>query len=193
MNRPCPDYYQAKLSKAGDAPVAGSWADHWTAWAQGAQRFNPNHAPAGSPLGGEFASGGGSGGSGKQSAHQAHVAHVAHQAKTGQAALAAANTRRKGQLLAQAKADRAEAHRLQLELHVAQQQTATVTAAHHKAAAAAKAARKAAAHHRVAAHRKASAAHHRLSAHKAHIAHLEHQIHVLLAQATALEAQAARL
>jgi hypothetical protein len=99
-----------------------SWAAQWAAqWADGARRFNQNHAPAGSATGGQFTTAGsGGGGSKAAAAHKAHVAHVQHVQHVAhvqhQAAQAASGARaqRKAALLRQAHADRVRAAQLQV-------------------------------------------------------------------------------
>lgn len=172
--------------------MAETWSSAW------ARRFNANHLPAGTG-GGEFASAGGAGGGGSPAAkaHAAHVAHTAHVAH-----LANSPAARKADLHAKAKADRARARVMQGQLDALLKQETAAQAAAKKSAAAAKAAAAAAKHpggaaaaaaakHKAAhkAHRKAAAHHASL---KSRIGTLRTQIHDVLAQASALDSQAAR-
>lgn len=197
--------------------MAETWASAWASqWAAGAQRFNPNHAPAGSAAGGQFAPAGGSGSSGKGSgsgktapraaakpvtAHQKHEAHLAHMRNVAahpQSAAPADRARAKAALLAQAKADRLKIAALQAQLKgLHAQEAKAAAAAKHAAAKAASAkagpnAKKTLAH--AAAAKKAAA---KAPAGKAtlkqQIAGVENQISALTAQVKSDEAQAAKL
>src|SRR5512135_2249004 len=94
---------------------AASWAAEWAAGASGVQRFNMNHAPPGSSTGGEFSSGGSGGGAARGA--------TGSKGGGGKGSAASGNAARKAQLLAQAKADRNQAHQLEAELKAAQHQT----------------------------------------------------------------------
>lgn len=194
--------------------MADTWSSAWAAqWTAGAQRFNPNHASAGSATGGQFTSGGsgssakGSGGSGKGSgakaaakpltAHQKHALHEQHLASHPNSP--AAKAARKAALLDQAKADRKKAAALGVQLKGLEAQEAkAVAAAKHTAAAAASAkagpnAKKSLA--TAAAPKKAAAkkAAPKKVTLKAQIAGVRAQIGTLLGQARTAEAQAAAL
>ena len=108
--------------------MADTWAAQWAGqWAAGAQRFNHVHAPAGSATGGQFAASSGSGAkaSGSKSGGAGKSAPSGHAAQ-------------KAALLAKAKADRAKAHQLQVQLKGLIKQEATAHAAAVKSAATAK-------------------------------------------------------
>lgn len=158
----------------------------------GARRFNQNHAPAGSSIGGEFASSGGSGSGGKKPAAGKHQA-AAHQPGAGGA-------HRKAALLAQAHADREAARRLEAELKVVEAQLHAAHASATKATAAAKAAsaKKAT---KATVHKASTVTHHKTAATssasvaslQSKAAHLRTRISELLGQARALDKQAAAI
>lgn len=167
--------------------MTDTWAAQWAqAWTGTAQRFNQNHAPAGSATGGQFTtSGGGGGGASKTSSSKN-----------------AGNAARKARLRAQAKADRAKAAQLQQTLNGLLKKQKAAQA--HSAAAAKAAKAKAAAAGHINPHAKkatpgkgkspaahATAKHH--ASLKKQIASLKQQISTLLAQAAQLDAQAAKL
>jgi HK97 family phage prohead protease len=173
---------------------------------QDAARFNPFHAKAGSPTGGQFSSSSGGSGGAK--------APAGHKPASGPAGPSPAALREKSALLAQAHKDEQRARELEKELHVLQKQehaaqAAAKTAAGHAAAAqkashaATAAAKKSAAHAAAAAkaHHAATAAHkHHTAAHHKHRKHaatlkqritsLQTEIHGLRVHAAALEVQA---
>ncbi len=184
--------------------MADTWAAQWAGqWAASAQRFNMTHAPAGSATGGQFASSGGGSGSSsaaKGGARTAPKAPARTPAKAAHPATAAIKARQ-AHLRERASADRAQARKLETQLHALQAQQKHAHAAAVKAAAAAKAAHHAATKKpvsaKVAAARKAAAAHRKAHHHHAtlttRIAGLQHQISTLLGQAKQLDRQAAAL
>jgi len=196
--------------------VADGWAVRWTdAWTGGATRFNPNHAPAGSATGGQFASGGGSSSSGKSGsgktaphaaakpmdAHQKHMAHLAHMRNVAahpQSAAPADRARAKAALLAQAKADRLKIAALQAQLKGLHAQEAKAAAAAKTAAAKAASAKagpnaKKTLAHAAAAKKTTGKAPAGKATLKQQIAGVENQISALTAQVKSDEAQAAKL
>ena len=183
------------------------WISRWAAaWTGGAQRFNQNHAPAGSPAGGQFttsgggsgSSKGGSGGGGKKpTAHQQHAAHMQHLA--GHPNSAQSRAARKAALLAQAKADRAKIAQLNVQLKGLKAQEAKAVAQAKANAAKAKSAKSGPNQSKSFAHAAAAkkpssgaAPKHHLTL-KQQIAAVEQQIATLTAQAKADEAAAAKL
>ena len=175
-------------------------------------RFNTFHAKAGSPAGGQFASGGGGGGAApKASGGAGKASGAAAKAPAGHASghgATATHPREKAALHEKAAADRAEAHKLETELHALLTQMRASVAAHKHAAASAKASAaaakhaktaaakaKAAAHHKAAVHHRHTAVHHHRHARSLHsrISALRTRISGLLAQAKSLDAQAAKL
>jgi hypothetical protein len=185
--------------------VADTWTARWAQeWAASAQRFNMNHAPAGSVTGGQFSSGGGGSGGGKGSQGGKTAAKPAAKRPAGHPAAGhpgAGHAAQKAGLRAQAAADRLKARHLQQQLAVLVRQEAKAhAAAVHAAAAAKKAHATARANANAASKKHATAAHHahrKASKHhatlKQRIAGLRHQISTLLGQAKALDAQAAKL
>lgn len=195
--------------------MSDGFASRWTgSWTAGAVRFNPNHAPAGSATGGQFAASGSSGsGSGKSGgghaakgggvktaphasakpvdAHQKHLAHLASHPNSPQARAA-----RKQSLLEQARADREKIAQLRAQLKGLKSQEAKAAAnAKHTAAAAAKAkagpnAGKSLAHAAHARHTSAAKKHVTL---KQQVAAVENRIAVLQEQVKADTAEAAKL
>src|SRR5437016_7173202 len=118
--------------------MADTWAARWAgSWAVGAQRFNMNHAPAGSATGGQFTGGGSGSNSSVKGGKAPRPAAGTHPAS-------AAVTAHKAQLHAKASADRARARQLETQLHALEKQQAHAHAAAVKATATAKAAAKAA-------------------------------------------------
>lgn len=150
-----------------------------------AYRFNPNHAPAGSPAGGQFATSSGSGQGGKRPSNPARA-------------------RTKSRLLRQAASDEEQVRQLrkQLSALLHQQAQANATAAtHHRAATARTAAAKGkqtkqarqhrqAAQHHTRAHTTARA---KATALATQIAGVRHRIATLDAQAKADRRAAAKL
>ena len=179
-----------------------TWAAQWAAgWAQEAQRFNHMHAPAGSPAGGQFSSGGSGGAGSKSGSGKNGAGKMAHPVSGRPAAGHGNTSARKASLHAQARRDRLKAHQLELQLNVLlKQEHKAQQAAKHAHAAAKHAHAQAKANANAASKKHATAAHHKhktASKHhaslKTRIAGLRHQIATLLGQAKQLDAQAAKL
>ena len=206
-----PDETDGDWEDGDDLDLDELLADAETPVDENVARFNPFHAKAGSPTGGQFAtSSGASSGNTTKPSTGGHGGHGGH-GGTATSPRAA----EKAHLLAAAKDDRAQAHRLEDELHALLKQMRASVAAHkhatasaHASAAAAKKAgqsakhaktaaakTKAAAHHRAASHHRATARHHHRHARSLHsrVSALRTRIHTLLAQAKSLDAQAAKL
>ncbi|HEY5990336.1 MAG TPA: hypothetical protein VIV12_28705 [Streptosporangiaceae bacterium] len=148
-------------------------------------RFNPYHAKAGSPTGGQFTSSSGTGGSGGGKTTTGGTA------KTSGTTLSSAQRVEKARLLTQAHEDEKKARELEKQLHGLEQQEHAASMAAKKSAAAAAAAKKAGhvVHH-----------HHHVTHHKHHTHHaatlkqrigaLKTEIHGLREKAASLEKQA---
>jgi hypothetical protein len=203
--------------------MAETWAAAWASqWAAGATRFNPNHAPAGSATGGQFAPSGGSSSSGKGSgsghsalakgggkgtaahpaaqmdAHQKHLAHMRNVAAHPQSAAPADRARAKAALLAQAKADRLKIAALQAQLKGLHAQEAKAAATAKTAAAKAASAKagpnaKKTLAHAAAAKKATAKAPAKKATLKQQIAGVQNQISALAAQVKSDEALAAKL
>jgi len=157
----------------------------------GLARFNPNHAAAGSPTGGQFAASASGGAAKNGTKPKAGTGTKTAPEPAGHGHSAAVQ---KAALHAQAAEDRAKARQLEHELHVLEHQHNLAHSAAVKAAAQAKAAGagKHVAHH-AAHHRKARRKTHRARSLKARIASLKHRIATLRKQADELDARAAKL
>jgi hypothetical protein len=162
------------------------WAATWNAF-----RFNPYHAPAGKPGGGEFSSAsGGGGGGGKTKAPAGHSGHAS--ATGGKPAPHTAERRRV--LTAKIHADEAKIRQLRHELHLQEQALKTAAAARAHAKTAATAAKKAGHHAKATAHHKARTVHHRhVLSHRQRITELHNQIAHLQQQVRSLRGQVAKL
>jgi HK97 family phage prohead protease len=152
-------------------------------------RFNPNHAAAGEPTGGQFAPAAGSGSKKAPATKEQGKAPAKKDGAKGSAAPPAHTPRER--LLAEAHADRERARELEHQLRGLEHQHAQAVAAAKHSAAQAAAAKKAG---HVVHHRRHTAAHHRHRKHAATLAtrigRLRTEIHTLREKASALEKQA---